>query len=68
MVVEWEPLSVLVAGALDGTLEDAKTVVGVLRAHAALRDLADAAAEGARAEGARADGAGTDGAGRDRSG
>ena len=59
MVVEWEPLGVLVAAALDGTLEDAKTVVGVLRAHAALREGAGAAAAG---------GAGTDGAGRDRSG
>lgn len=54
MVVEWQPLEALVAAALDGRLEDAKTVVGILRADAALRGGAP--------------GAGADGAGRDRTG
>jgi len=43
MALEWHDLDVLVRAALDGTLEDAKTVVGVLRARAALdRDAGDA--------------------------
>ena len=43
MSLEWHDLDVLVRAALDGTLEDAKTVVGVLRARAALdRDAGDA--------------------------
>jgi 8-oxo-dGDP phosphatase len=36
MTVEWRPLDDLVRAALDGELEDAKTVVGVLRARAVL--------------------------------
>jgi len=40
MVVEWEDLDVLVAAALAGTIDDAKTVVGVLRARAALDRIA----------------------------
>jgi 8-oxo-dGTP pyrophosphatase MutT (NUDIX family) len=36
MVVEWRGLDILVAEALQGTIEDAKTAVGVLRARAAL--------------------------------
>lgn len=36
MSVEWQPLDELVRAALSGELEDAKTVVGVLRARAAL--------------------------------
>ena len=36
MTVEWRPLDALVRAALDGELEDAKTVVGVLRARAVL--------------------------------
>lgn len=36
MVVVWRPLDELVAAALDGALTDAKTVIGVLRAAAAL--------------------------------
>lgn len=36
MTVEWRALDALVRAALDGELEDAKTVVGVLRARAVL--------------------------------
>lgn len=36
MSVEWVPLNDLVQAALEGAIEDAKTVVGVLRARAAL--------------------------------
>jgi 8-oxo-dGTP pyrophosphatase MutT (NUDIX family) len=36
MAIEWWPLDDAVAAALDGTIEDAKTVIGVLRAQAAL--------------------------------
>lgn len=36
MTIEWRALDVLVRAALDGELEDAKTVVGVLRARAVL--------------------------------
>jgi 8-oxo-dGTP pyrophosphatase MutT (NUDIX family) len=37
MTVEWHPLDALHRAALDGTLTDAKTVIGVLRAVAVLR-------------------------------
>jgi 8-oxo-dGTP pyrophosphatase MutT (NUDIX family) len=40
MVVEWEDLDVLVAAALAGTIDDAKTVVGVLCVRAALDRIA----------------------------
>lgn len=36
MLVEWWPLDEVVGAVLDGRIEDAKTVVGVLRARAAL--------------------------------
>lgn len=43
MAVEWHPLDALVAAALTGSIEDAKTAVGVLRARAALEaDAGDA--------------------------
>ena len=38
MTVSWEPLALLVGAALDGKLDDAKTVIGVLRADARLRE------------------------------
>lgn len=37
MRVVWEPLDRIVAASLDGTLTDAKTIVGVLRANAQLQ-------------------------------
>ena len=36
MTVEWWPLDALVAEVLDGTIEDAKTAIAILRARAAL--------------------------------
>jgi hypothetical protein len=39
MRVVWEPLDRLVTAALDGTLTDAKTIIGVLRANARLHGM-----------------------------
>lgn len=49
MRLHWRPLADLVAAALDGTLTDAKTVVGVLRAAAALGWVGPAVPPGAAA-------------------